>query len=291
MDMDTKKVDRLGVVGCGLMGSGIAQVAAVMGLDVLVAEASREAVEAGKRRITASLDRGVQRGELTEEQRETALGRMAFTTDVGDLGDRQFVIEAVVEHAEAKSEVMRALDKALASPDAILATNTSSLPIVDLAVVTQRPAHVVGVHFFNPVPVQRLVEVIPAVTTSKETYARARDFVTGRLGKEVIRAPDRSGFVVNALLVPYMMSAVRMLESGSASASDIDRGMELGCVHPMGPLRLLDFVGLDTAQAAAESMYEEYKEPLYAPPALLRRMVAAGHLGRKSGRGFYDYAS
>ncbi|MEU1695331.1 3-hydroxybutyryl-CoA dehydrogenase [Streptomyces hirsutus] len=289
--MDTKKVDRLGVVGCGLMGSGIAQVAAVMGLDVLVAEASREAVEAGKRRITASLDRGVQRGELTEEQRETALGRMAFTTDVGDLGDRQFVIEAVVEHAEAKSEVMRALDKALASPDAILATNTSSLPIVDLAVVTQRPAHVVGVHFFNPVPVQRLVEVIPAVTTSKETYARARDFVTGRLGKEVIRAPDRSGFVVNALLVPYMMSAVRMLESGSASASDIDRGMELGCVHPMGPLRLLDFVGLDTAQAAAESMYEEYKEPLYAPPALLRRMVAAGHLGRKSGRGFYDYAS
>ncbi|WP_375231988.1 3-hydroxybutyryl-CoA dehydrogenase [Streptomyces sp. NWU339] len=291
MDMDTKKVDRLGVVGCGLMGSGIAQVAAVAGLDVLVAEASREAVEAGKRRITASLDRGVQRGELTEEQRETALGRMAFTTDVGDLGDRQFVIEAVVEHAEAKSEVMRALDKALASPEAILATNTSSLPVVDLAVVTQRPAHVVGVHFFNPVPVQRLVEVIPAVTTSKETYARARDFVTDRLGKEVIRAPDRSGFVVNALLVPYMMSAVRMLESGSASASDIDRGMELGCAHPMGPLRLLDFVGLDTAQAAAESMYEEYKEPLYAPPALLRRMVAAGHLGRKSGRGFYDYAS
>ncbi|MER6113740.1 3-hydroxybutyryl-CoA dehydrogenase [Streptomyces hirsutus] len=289
--MDTKKIDRLGVVGCGLMGSGIAQVAAVMGLDVLVAEASREAVEAGKRRITASLDRGVQRGKLTEEQRETVLGRMAFTTDVGDLGDRQFVIEAVVEHAEAKSEVMRALDKALASPDAILATNTSSLPIVDLAVVTQRPAHVVGVHFFNPVPVQRLVEVIPAVTTSKETYARARDFVTGRLGKEVIRAPDRSGFVVNALLVPYMMSAVRMLESGSASASDIDRGMELGCAHPMGPLRLLDFVGLDTAQAAAESMYEEYKEPLYAPPALLRCMVAAGHLGRKSGRGFYDYAS
>ncbi|PWI08826.1 3-hydroxybutyryl-CoA dehydrogenase [Streptomyces sp. NWU339] len=289
--MDTKKVDRLGVVGCGLMGSGIAQVAAVAGLDVLVAEASREAVEAGKRRITASLDRGVQRGELTEEQRETALGRMAFTTDVGDLGDRQFVIEAVVEHAEAKSEVMRALDKALASPEAILATNTSSLPVVDLAVVTQRPAHVVGVHFFNPVPVQRLVEVIPAVTTSKETYARARDFVTDRLGKEVIRAPDRSGFVVNALLVPYMMSAVRMLESGSASASDIDRGMELGCAHPMGPLRLLDFVGLDTAQAAAESMYEEYKEPLYAPPALLRRMVAAGHLGRKSGRGFYDYAS
>ncbi|MGW3681391.1 3-hydroxybutyryl-CoA dehydrogenase [Streptomyces prasinus] len=291
MDMDTKKVDRLGVVGCGLMGSGIAQVAAVAGLDVLVAEASREAVEAGKRRITVSLDRGVQRGGLTEEQREAALGRMAFTTDVGDLGDRQFVIEAVVEHAEAKSAVMRALDKALLSPDAILATNTSSIPIVDLAVVTQRPAHVVGVHFFNPVPVQRLVEVIPAVTTSEETYARARDFVTGRLGKEVVRAPDRSGFVVNALLVPYMMSAVRMLESGSASASDIDRGMELGCAHPMGPLRLLDFVGLDTAQAAAESMYEEYKEPLYAPPALLRRMVAAGHLGRKTGRGFHDYAS
>ncbi|MDX2937653.1 3-hydroxybutyryl-CoA dehydrogenase [Streptomyces ipomoeae] len=281
-------VTRLGVVGCGLMGSGIAEVAARSGVDVLVAEATHDAAEAGRRRITASLDTGVRRGKLGEEQRDQALARLSFTHNLGDMAERQFVIEAVAENRDVKIDVIRALDKAVEDPAAILATNTSSIPIVDLAVATERPGQVIGMHFFNPVPVQELVELIPALTTSEETLERARR-LTGQLGKQTIQAPDRSGFVVNALLVPYLLGAVRMLESGSAGPEDIDRGMELGCAHPMGPLRLLDLIGLETAQAVAESMYEEFKEPLYAPPALLRRMVAAGHLGRKSGRGFYTY--
>ncbi|WP_413812297.1 3-hydroxybutyryl-CoA dehydrogenase [Streptomyces sp. OE57] len=281
-------VTRLGVVGCGLMGSGIAEVAARHGLDVRVAEATPDAVEAGRRRLTASLDEGVRRGKLSEEQRDQALARLSFSHDLSDLADRQFVIEAVAENRDIKTDVLRALDKVVEDPAAILATNTSSIPIVDLAVTTERPTQLIGMHFFNPVPVQQLVEVIPALTTSQETVQRTRDVVQ-RLGKQAIQAADRSGFVVNALLVPYLLSAVRMVESGSARPDDIDRGMELGCAHPMGPLRLLDLIGLDTAQAVAESMYEEFKEPLYAPPALLRRMVAAGHLGRKSGRGFYIY--
>ncbi|WP_324606131.1 3-hydroxybutyryl-CoA dehydrogenase [Streptomyces griseus] len=203
-------------------------------------------------------------------------------------GDRQFVIEAVAENRDIKADVLRTLDKAVEDPAAVLATNTSSIPVVDLAVATERPARVIGMHFFNPVPVQRLVELIPALVTSADSVRRARG-LAAQLGKQVIQAPDRSGFVVNALLVPYLLGAVRMVESGSAQPDDIDRGMELGCAHPMGPLRLLDLIGLDTAQAVAESMYEEFKEPLYAPPALLRRMVAAGRLGRKSGRGFHTY--
>lgn len=283
-------VTRLGVVGCGLMGSGIAEVAARSGLDVLVAEATHDAAEAGRRRLTVSLDRGVRRGKLSEEQRDQALARLSFTHDLGDMADRQFVIEAVAENRDIKTDVIRALDKAVEDSAAILATNTSSIPIIDLAVATERPAQVIGMHFFNPVPVQQLVELIPALTTTEETVERARH-LTQQLGKRAIQAPDRSGFVVNALLVPYLLSAVRMVEAGSAVPDDIDRGMELGCAHPMGPLRLLDLIGLDTAQAVAESMYEEFKEPLYAPPALLRRMVAAGHLGRKSGRGFYTYTA
>ncbi|MET7650038.1 MULTISPECIES: 3-hydroxybutyryl-CoA dehydrogenase [unclassified Streptomyces] len=281
-------VTRLGVVGCGLMGSGIAEIAVRSGIDVRVAEATLDAVEAGRRRLTASLDRGVRRGKLSEEQRDQALARLSFTSDLAELADRQFVVEAVAENRDIKTDVLRALDKTVEDPEAILATNTSSIPIVDLAVATERPGQVIGMHFFNPVPVQRLVELIPALTTSPETVRRTRGFAE-QLGKEPIEAPDRSGFVVNALLVPYLLSAVRMLEAGSARPDDIDRGMELGCAHPMGPLRLLDLIGLDTAQSVAESMYEEFKEPLHAPPALLRRMVAAGHLGRKSGRGFYTY--
>jgi 3-hydroxybutyryl-CoA dehydrogenase len=281
-------VNRLGVVGCSLMGSGIAEVAARSGIDVRVAEATPDAVEAGRRRLTASLDMGVRRGKLSEEQRDRALAGLSFTHDLGDMADRQFVIEAVAENRDIKADVLRALDKAVEDPAAVLATNTSSIPVVDLAVVTGRPARVIGMHFFNPVPVQQLVELIPTLLTSEDTVERTRGFAE-RLGKQAIQAPDRSGFVVNALLVPYLLSAVRMVESGSARPEDIDRGMELGCAHPMGPLRLLDLIGLDTAQAVAESMYEEYKEPLYAPPALLRRMVAAGHLGRKSGRGFHIY--
>ncbi|MEU9170306.1 3-hydroxybutyryl-CoA dehydrogenase [Streptomyces sp. NPDC048420] len=281
-------VTRLGVVGCGLMGSGIAEVAARRGIDVRVAESTPDAAEAGRRRITASLDRGVRHGKLSVEERDLALAGLSFTADLGDMADRQFVIEAVAENRDIKTGVLRLLDKAVEDPAAVLATNTSSIPVVDLAVVTERPERVVGLHFFNPVPVQRLVEVIPALVTGADTLRRTRDLAE-QLGKQAIQAPDRSGFVVNALLVPYLLGAVRMVESGAARPDDIDRGMELGCAHPMGPLRLLDLIGLDTAQAVAESMYEEYKEPLYAPPALLRRMVAAGHLGRKSGRGFHTY--
>ncbi len=283
-------VTRLGVVGCGLMGSGIAEVAALGGIDVRVAEATPDAVEAGRRRITASLDRAVRRGKLGEEQRAQALARLSYTHDLGDLADRQFVIEAVAENRDIKTDVLQRLDKTLEDPAAVLATNTSSIPVVDLAVATGRPGRVIGMHFFNPVPVQQLVELIPALTTGPDTVQRTRDLAAA-LGKQPIQAPDRSGFVVNALLVPYLLGAVRMVESGAARPDDIDQGMELGCAHPMGPLRLLDLIGLDTAQAVAESMYEEFKEPLYAPPALLRRMVAAGHLGRKSGRGFYAYDS
>lgn len=281
-------VTRLGVVGCGLMGSGIAEVAARHGIDVRVAESTPEAADAGRRRVTASLDRGVRHGKLSAEQREQALARLSFTVDLGDMADREFVVEAVAENRDIKTGVLRALDKVVEDPAAVLATNTSSIPVVDLAVVTERPERVIGLHFFNPVPVQRLVEVIPSLVTGADTVSRTRALAE-QLSKESVLAPDRSGFVVNALLVPYLLSAVRMVESGAARPDDIDRGMELGCAHPMGPLRLLDLIGLDTAQAVAESMYEEYKEPLYAPPALLRRMVAAGHLGRKSGRGFHTY--
>ncbi|MEK0098249.1 3-hydroxybutyryl-CoA dehydrogenase [Streptomyces sp. A475] len=282
-------ITRLGVVGCGLMGSGIAEVAALRGHDVTVAESTPELAAAGRARVLESLDRGLHRGKLTEAEREQAQTRLSFTHDLGELADRQFVIEAVAENREVKTEVFRQLDKVLTDPTAVLATNTSSIPVVDLAVTTGRASHVVGLHFFNPVPVQKLVEVVPALTTTAETLERARAFAVEGLGKETIEAPDRSGFVVNALLVPYLLAAIRMVEAGTARADDIDRGMELGCAHPMGPLRLLDLIGLDTAQAVADSLYEEFKEPLYAAPPLLQRMVAAGHLGRKSGRGFYVY--
>ncbi|MGW0816170.1 3-hydroxybutyryl-CoA dehydrogenase [Streptomyces viridiviolaceus] len=284
-------ISRLGVVGCGLMGSGIAEVAALRGLDVTVTESSAELAAAGRDRVIASLEHGVRRGKLTETERDQALARLSFTHDLGELADRQFVIEAVAENRDVKLDLFRQLDKVIVDPEAVLATNTSSIPVVDLAVATGRSSHVVGLHFFNPVPVQKLVEVIPALTTSADTVTRARAVATELLGKEVVQAPDRSGFVVNALLVPYLLAAIRMVESGAARPEDIDRGMELGCAHPMGPLRLLDLIGLDTAQAVAESMYEEFKEPLYAAPPLLQRMVAAGHLGRKSGRGFYPYDS
>ncbi|WP_326691735.1 MULTISPECIES: 3-hydroxybutyryl-CoA dehydrogenase [unclassified Streptomyces] len=280
---------RLGVVGCGLMGSGVAELAALRGLDVIVAESTPELAATGRDRVIASLDRGLRRGKLTETDRAQALERLAFTHDLEELADRQFVIEAVAERREVKLEVFRRLDKVVADPAAVLATNTSSIPVVDLAVATGRASHVVGLHFFNPVPVQKLVEVIPALTTGADTVARALAFATGGLGKTAIQAPDRSGFVVNALLVPYLLAAIRMVESGAARAEDVDSGMELGCAHPMGPLRLLDLIGLETIQAVADSMYDEFKEPLYAAPPLLQRMVAAGHLGRKSGRGFYSY--
>ncbi|WP_086822967.1 3-hydroxybutyryl-CoA dehydrogenase [Streptomyces sp. NRRL B-24572] len=284
-----REFSRVGVVGCGLMGSGIAEVCARAGLDVMVAERGAEALAAGRSRLTASLDRGLRGGKLTEEEREATLRRLSFTSDLDGFADRDLVVEAVAERRDVKASVFERLDRVLAGREAVIASNTSSIPIIDLAAVTGQPRRVVGVHFFNPVPVQRLVEVIPTQLTAPEVTADVTAFIERTLGKTVVLARDRAGFVVNALLVPYLVSAVRMLESGVASAEDIDAGMVLGCAHPMGPLRLLDLIGLDTALSIAESMYEEFKEPLYAPPPLLRRMVAAGAVGRKAGCGFYVY--
>ncbi|WP_129838537.1 3-hydroxybutyryl-CoA dehydrogenase [Streptomyces sp. RFCAC02] len=282
-------IERVGVVGCGQMGAGIAEVSARAGLDVRVAETTGEALELGRTRLVNSLDRAVERGKATADERDAALERLTFTTDLGEFADRDIVIEAVVESEPVKTEIFHLLDQVVARPDAILASNTSAIPLVNLAVATTRPAQVLGIHFFNPAQVQRLVELVPALTTSEETVRRAERLVTDVLGKHAIRAQDRSGFVVNGLLIPYLLAAVRMLESGAAGREAIDQGMELGCAHPQGPLKLADLIGLDTVASIAESMYQEYKEPLYAPPPLLLRMVAAGHLGRKTGAGFYAY--
>jgi 3-hydroxybutyryl-CoA dehydrogenase len=280
----------VGVVGAGLMGSGIAEVHARAGVDVVVTEVNQPALDAGRARIEKSLQRGVRSGKLTGEDADAALGRLTFTTDLAAFSDRDLVIEAVVEQEQAKVEVFRSLDKTVERPDAIFASNTSSIPIMKLGMATGRPAQVIGIHFFNPVPVLPLVELVPSLLTGEETIKRAEAHATDVLGKTVIRSQDRAGFIVNSLLVPYLLSAIRMIESGFASAEDIDRGMELGTAHPMGPLRLSDLIGLDTIKAIAESMYEEFKEPLYSPPPLLLRMVDAGLLGKKSGRGFYSYA-
>jgi 3-hydroxybutyryl-CoA dehydrogenase len=282
-------IERVGVIGCGLMGSGIAEVCARAGLDVMVREVDATAAEAGRQRLVTSLDRGVTAGKLTEPERDEALARLSFTTAIDDLADRQMVVEAVVEDEAMKVDIFRELDRVLVDDSAILASNTSSIPIMKLGTVTARPEQVIGVHFFNPVPVLRLVEIVTSLMTGPETTARAEAFATESLDKRVIRSQDRAGFVVNALLIPYLLSAIRMMESGFASRDDIDVGMVEGCSHPMGPLRLTDLIGLDTTLAVAESLYEEFKEPLYAPPPLLSRMVDAGLLGRKAGRGFYEY--
>jgi 3-hydroxybutyryl-CoA dehydrogenase len=284
------EIERVGVVGCGLMGSGIAEVSARAGCDVVVVEVDEDAVAAGRARIEKSLGRGARAGKVTDEERDAALEALRFSTDYADLADRQIVIEAVIENEDEKTAVFSRLDKVVADGDAILASNTSSIPIMKLGMATARPAQVVGIHFFNPVPVLRLVEVVESLLTSTGTLERAESFATERLGKSVIRSQDRAGFVVNSLLIPYLLSAIRMVESGFATKEHIDEGMVLGCNHPMGPLALSDLIGLDTTMAVAESLYEEFKEPLYAPPPLLARMVEAGLLGRKTGRGFYDYA-
>ncbi|HVK26006.1 MAG TPA: 3-hydroxybutyryl-CoA dehydrogenase [Actinokineospora sp.] len=280
---------RVGVVGSGLMGSGIAEVCARAGMDVIVAEVNATALDSGRTRIEASLARGVKNGKLEESERDAALGRMRFTTDLSDFADRQVTIEAVAEDEAIKSEIFATLDKVVEDENAIFASNTSSIPIMKLGMATARPQQVIGVHFFNPVPVLKLVELVPSLLTAGETKLRAQSFVESGLGKQVILSQDRAGFVVNALLVPYLLSAIRMLESGFASAEDIDNGMILGCAHPMGPLRLTDLIGLDTTKAIADSLYSEFKEQLYSAPPLLLRMVDAGLLGKKSGRGFYQY--
>jgi 3-hydroxybutyryl-CoA dehydrogenase len=272
------------------MGSGIAEVSARAGLDVVVVEANDQACDAGRARVVRSLDRAVAAGKLDDSARTAALEAMQFTSDTAALVDRQLVVEAVIESESDKVDVFRRLDAVVEAEHAVLASNTSSIPIMKLAMATSRPEAVVGIHFFNPVPVLKLVEVVTSLLTSEETANAAESFATDRLGKSVIRSQDRAGFIVNALLIPYLLSAVRMMESGFATREHIDEGMVLGCNHPMGPLALADLIGLDTTMAVAESLYEEFKEPLYAPPPLLARMVEAGLLGRKTGRGFYDYA-
>ena len=282
-------MERIGVVGCGLMGSGIGEVCARSRLDVRMHEIDGPAIERGRKRIEHSLSRAVASGRLTEEEGAAALQRISFTTDLGDLADRELVIEAVTEDEQAKLAVFSILDKVLESENAILASNTSSIPIMKLAMATSRPEKVIGIHFFNPAQVLRLVELVSSLLTSAETAEVARAFAADQLGKKVIKSQDRAGFIVNALLIPYILSAIRMLESGFATSEDIDAGMVEGCAHPMGPLALADLIGIDTTQAVAESLYKEFKEPLFAPPPLLSRMAEAGLLGRKSGQGFYTY--
>ena len=280
-------MEKIGVVGCGLMGAGIAEVCARAGRDVVVVESGATAAEAGRARLEKSLSRAEARGKI--DSAAAVLDRIRVVEDLEELADRDLVVEAIVEDEQTKVELFRRLDQVVTSPDAVLASNTSSIPIMKLAVATSRPTHVLGVHFFNPGPVLSLVELVPSLLTDRDTTERARVFVEGTLGKHAIDCQDRAGFVVNALLIPFVLSAIRMLESGFATAEDIDQGLVQGAAHPQGPLALADLIGLDTTKAVAESLYEEFKEPLYAPPPLLARMVDAGLLGRKSGRGFYTY--
>jgi 3-hydroxybutyryl-CoA dehydrogenase len=282
--------DRIGVIGGGLMGSGIAEVCARAGIDTIVVEASDEAANAAAKRLQKSLERAVTNNKIDQSVFERAMASLRFVSDFDVLADRDLVVEAIVENEKAKTDVFRRVDAVLADDDAVLASNTSSIPIMKLAMATERPANVIGIHFFNPVPVLKLVELVPSLLTSEDTKSRAAAFATDRLDKRVISSKDRAGFVVNALLIPYLLSAIRMMESGFATAEDIDAGMVEGCAHPMGPLHLTDLIGLDTTMAVADSLYAEFKEQLYAPPPLLCRMVEAGLLGRKSGRGFYVYS-
>ncbi|MFC9787423.1 3-hydroxybutyryl-CoA dehydrogenase [Rhodococcus sp. NPDC127528] len=287
--MTSEKIQRVGVIGAGIMGAGIAEVCARAHVDVLVFEQTRELAAAGRARILRSLDRGVSSGKITEREREQAAWRLRFTSDLGDFADRQFVVEAVVEDEKIKSGIFTELDSIVTDPDAVLASNTSSIPIMKLGITTSRPERVIGMHFFNPVPVLPLVELVTTLKTSAAVSERAEAFASEVLGKQVVRSADRSGFVVNALLVPYLLSAIRMVESGFATKEDIDKATVLGLAHPMGPLALTDLVGLDTVKSIADSMYEEFKEPLYSAPPLLLRMVEAGLVGKKAGRGFYEY--
>ncbi|MBX5451062.1 3-hydroxyacyl-CoA dehydrogenase family protein [Thermogemmatispora sp.] len=278
----------VGVVGCGLMGSGIAQTCVQAGYRVLVREVSEELLQKGLQRIFEAWQMLEHKGKISHEQVEEYRGRLRGTVALEELADCDLVIEAIVERMEEKLRLFTALDRLL-RPEALIVSNTSSLSVTQMAAVTQRPQRVCGLHFFNPAPVMKLVEIVRPITASDETIETVRRFAES-LGKTPVLAKDTAGFIVNFLLIPYLLSAIRMLENGVASRDDIDTAMRLGCGYPMGPFTLLDYVGLDTTLWAAEAIYEEYKEPLYAPPPLLRRMVAAGMLGRKSGRGFYEYS-
>jgi 3-hydroxybutyryl-CoA dehydrogenase len=281
------EIRKVGVVGCGLMGGGIAQVCAQSGFETVVREVTPELLDKGMARISGILDKDVSKGKLSAEARADAWARLKPTTELDALADCQIVVEAIVESLDAKRELFGALD-ALCPPETIFASNTSSLTIIEMAATTRRPDRFAGLHFFNPVPVMKLVEVVRSIASSDATIAALKEFGAA-LGKTVVEAKDTPGFIVNRLLVPYMLDAVRVLEAGVATREDIDEGMKLGCGHPMGPLTLLDFVGLDTTYYIANIMFEEFKEPRFAPPPLLKRMVLAGQFGRKSGKGFYDY--
>jgi 3-hydroxybutyryl-CoA dehydrogenase len=281
-------IERVAVLGGGLMGSGIAEVSAAHGFPVVVREIDDEALSGARSRIDVSLQRAVRAGKIDDDDAAAILDRIQFTTDLQDLADADLVIEAVPENVELKTQVLRAVSE-LIGDETLIASNTSSIPIAQLAASIPDASRVLGLHFFSPVPVMGLVEVVVALDTSDETRVAAEDFVS-RIGKTPIQTKDRSGFIVNMLLVPYLMAAVRMYEDGFATAENIDEGMRLGCGHPMGPLTLCDFIGLDVLYAVCDSLYEEFKRPEYAPPPLLKRMVASGRLGRKSGQGFYAYA-
>lgn len=287
--MSDAAIQRVGVVGAGQMGSGIAEVSVRAGVDVTVYEPTEALITAGRNRIVKSLERGVSAGKVTERERDRALSKLTFTTDLKDLADRQLVIEAIVEDDAVKAELFAELDRIITDPDAVLASNTSSIPIMKIAAATKNPQRVLGLHFFNPVPVLPLVELVCTLVTDDAAAARTEEFAGAVLGKQVVRCSDRSGFVVNALLVPYLLSAIRMVEAGFASVEDVDKAVVAGLSHPMGPLRLSDLVGLDTLKLIADKMFEEFKKPQYAPPPLLLRMVEAGRLGKKSGQGFYAY--
>jgi 3-hydroxybutyryl-CoA dehydrogenase len=280
--------EAVGVVGGGIMGSGIAEVAARSGCDVVIREVNAAACDVAQRRIERSLDKAVRSGKLPEADREATVDRLRYVTELDEFADRDIVIEAVIEEEMLKSEIFRTLGKVTTST-CLLASNTSSIPIMKLAAVTTHPERVIGMHFFNPVPVLPLVELVPSLATSAQTLELARAFAGDRLGKHTVIGKDRAGFVVNALLIPYLLAAIRMVETGFATAEDVDVAMVSGCAHPMGPLALVDLIGLDTTAAVANSMYAEFKEPLYAPPPLLLRMVEGGRLGRKTGQGFYTY--
>jgi len=281
-------IEKVGVVGCGLMGSGIAQVAAQAGFPVVVREVTPDLVDKGLKSIEKNLARMVEKGTITAEKRDQVRGRLRGTTKIEDLADRDLIIEAIIEQVPAKKELFAALDK-LCGPATLLATNTSSCSVTEIATATARPQRFFGLHFFNPVPVMKLVEVIRTIASDAESYEELVSFAV-RLGKTPVRTSDRTGFIVNRLLVPYLLDAIRAFEEGAGSIVDIDNSMKLGCGHPMGPFTLLDFVGLDTTYYIANIMFDEFKERRFAPPALLKRMVLAGWNGRKSGRGFYDYA-
>ena len=285
--MRAEDVRSVGVIGCGLMGSGIAEVVARAGQNAVVLETSDELVERGRHRIETSTLRAVERGRLDAEERAAVLGRISLTTDVQDLADVDLVIEAATEDHDTKVGMFRRLDE-VTKPEVILASNTSSIPIADLGATTSRPDKVLGMHFFNPVPVMGLIELVRAISTSDDTMAFGRAYGVV-LGKTTVESRDRAGFIVNAMLIPYLNGAIRMLEDGFATREDIDTAVHLGLNHPMGPLQLIDLIGLDTHLFIANVLFEEFKEPTYAPPPLLRRMVTAGRLGRKVGRGFYDY--